>query len=61
MHCSLQGKDDTQGRNQFPQHRHIIDFLIPLASGNLHGQWAETIPTSVMINSWGQTTYLIVP
>lgn len=65
MHRSLQvvlnGKDDTQGRSQLPQHRHIMVFLIPLASEKLHAGWADAIPTSLVINSWGQTVYLIVP
>lgn len=45
MHWSLQvvlkGEDDTQGRNQFPQHRHKMDFLIPLASENPHTGWTD--------------------
>lgn len=45
MHCSLQvvlkGKDDTQGRNEFPQHTHIKDILVTLASENFHRGWAD--------------------
>lgn len=45
MQCSLQvmlkNKDDTQGRNQFPQQKHVTEFLIPPASKNLYGGWAD--------------------
>lgn len=45
IQCSLQvtlkEKEDTQGRNQFPQQKHVTDFLTPLVSENLYGGWAD--------------------
>lgn len=61
MHCSLlvvlKGNHDLQGRNQFPQHMHIMDLLITLASENFHRS-GQTIPTCLVINSWGQIMHL---
>lgn len=56
----LKGKDDIQGRNQFPQYMHIMDLLITLASENFH-RGGQIIPTSLVINSWGQIMHLLVP
>lgn len=63
MHCSLPAllkeKDDIHGRNQL-LNTCTTDLWITLASENFH-RGRQTIPTSLVINRWGQIVYLLVP